>query len=709
MSCPYKDIHVHANFIDGTGVDSPPISIFRPVNMEPHVGSVDGFNTMLEKLRSFIKNIPPNKDDWFFFHSKKFDYYLSLNGYPGGCVFGLIQPREDGDCGVKSLKNNSLIPIRNASEFHSCLKNTGEIVNKTGRTRGQTLKSIHHVNIELAFVLKREYIPVDAREPKKRPTGEVLPLSLSSDNTANHKRKKSAKSSDTSKSKKKKAKGKKFKARSLKISMSAPLLNHESKNDKFEIKATQGIPEKILFYELDNWITDEPLPSLLPGSTQSVSSELSKSDDSSISSVTTPDGDERFKLVFTLGQFCHDIMKMVINEFKEVYDPSKKAIGPSSNLYIKLKLSSNTWTIIENKKSLHTILYDQMEKPKRVDRGGALFISLAFGTALLGSEFSSREDANNYLEDESENGALHFTSEKGAPPKVTRIGEALRNYGNNRANAIDSLVMRLYRTEGCKFHYAFLQEHIPALVQIISGNLASMKDKSPFQKCIEDCTVPSDDDIELHISLKYQNQYRNQVKGNLLPKTDEYPPIDPSMVKAPPTRKAHEERNKKKQRSINLLDDHPVIAALGVNSSALAPTSMMGLFTPPTNRSSFPHFKSYSTPDSFTSNSPPSSKSGKKVGITFKKYDGTAEDESVMVPNHVLGLNMESKMEDLLQHAEIETEFSLGNIQKCRFLIETNDPDNKYFTQRYKFFKDMTVSGLTEIEHVKTPYQIHVK
>lgn len=706
MSCPYKDIHVHAQFINGTGVDSPPVSIFHPVNMEPLIGSVDGFNTMLEKLRSFIKNIPPNKDDWFFFHSKKYDYYLTLNGYPGGCVFGLTQPREDGDRGVKSLKNNSLIPIRNASEFHSCLENTVEIVYKRGRTRGKN--QIDHVNIELAFVLKREYIPAGVRNPKKRPAGEVLPLSLSSDNTANQKQKKNTKSSGTSKSKKKKVKGKKLKARSLKISMSAPLLNHVSKNDKFEIKATQGIPEKTLLYELDDWITDEPLPSLLPGSTQSVSSESSKSDDSSISSVTTPDGDERFNLVFTLGQFRHDIMKMVINEFKEVYDPSKKAIGPSSNLFIKLKLSSNTWTIIENTKSLHTILYDQMEKPKRVDRNGALFICLAFGTALENCEFSSCEDANNYLEDESENGALHFTSDKGAPPKVTRIGEALRKYGNDRANAIDSLVMRLYRTEGCKYHYAFLQDHIPALVQIISGNLASMKDKSPFQKCIDDCTVPSDDDIELHISLKYQNQYRNQVKGNLLPKTDEYPPIDPSMVRAPPTLKAHEERNEKTQRSINLLDDNPVMAALGVNSSALAHASMMGLLTPPTHRTSFPHFnQSYSTPDSFTGNSPPSKKSGKKVGITFKKYDGTAEDESVMVPNHVL--NMESKMEDVLQHAEIVTEFSLGDIQKCRFLIATNDPDNKYFTQRYKFFKEMTVSGLTEIEHVKTPYQILVK
>lgn len=96
----------------------------------------------------------------------------------------------------------------------------------------------------------------------------------------------------------------------------------------------------------------------------------------------------------------------------------------------------------------------------------------------------------------------------------------------------------------------------------------------------------------------------------------------------------------------------------------------------------------------------------KSFSITFKDATPESDNEPVGVMIRK-NLNVDSKMDDVLQDADLENEFGLGNDKDCRYCIEKDVPSNDFI--RYRDFSDMTVAEVIGTDNIKNPYSILVK
>jgi len=454
----------------------------------------------------------------------------------------------------------------------------------------------------------------------------------------------------------------KFKAKSLCISLHAPIETHHRKN-----KTTTGVPSgktnKDVQYDLDRYIL----------------SSLDQDGNASVSSCEDFElfgqRDEEFVETFTLSKFRTDLMIDAVKKFPEEYAPKKKALGKQCKLYFQKLWNSSSWSEIATTDDLIRNLKDQMDTKGRV-RNGILTIKMAFGKAKMGKSFMNQNEIDEYTEEENGEGFLFSQNEIPSSPFERRVGVIMRTDTHTNPTRITELIARLYRTESCKLYYGFLNEHVTSFIRIIAANICVHKDDSVFAKAMKDNAIPSDEELDEFLISILVHRHNNDIIENTPPNRNKYPPTNEDAVITPPFLRDWKKNNDRSNYQVT----NPVASNWGLRPQQL------------------PHSALARHHQQLTEVASP-----KIVGLTFKKHNYDDEISAIINGN----LSQQSTMSEVIEDYSIADDLMIHDLMSSKFLIKKKN--GSFFTLKYDRFALMTVKDFISLANVNDDYMIEIK
>ena len=377
--------------------------------------------------------------------------------------------------------------------------------------------------------------------------------------------------------------------------------------------------------------------------------------------------DECFLTCFRLSRFRSDVMRLAIEKYPKEYALKMKSLGPKCKLYFQKQWNISSWFELANTGDLVRNITEQMEAKGRV-KNNVLTLRVAFGKAKIGDYFESEEEMNEYLDDEDGN-ALEFSQvEMPSSPFARRAGGIMREKNHSNRTSAEELILQLYQTESCKLYHGFLRQHMTSFHRIVTAHIATHKDHSVFKKAINENTIPTDEELDIHLLGVYiQRGHKNDISGGVLPETNSYPPTN-AMIITPPEHCDW----KKKNNSNTVLNE---MRFRDAQFPSLANLQSMQVSTLPS----------------------------KLIGLTFKSFYG--EDETSAIISR--SLTLESSMHDVMDKYDICKDLDISDVENSKFLIKKKN--GSFFTLRYDYFISMTVNKIISISNIDEDYLIVIK
>lgn len=352
-------VKVFATFV---GVNSsccanPPIMIDQPEDLAPAIGSfkLSEYERMKDAIADVVDDV---KFDMFFHHDAKNIYSFDEKPLRKGAIYGLKYKREDGENEGDRVTAARLTAIQSQVQFEKHVREVATTVfkrpsrpsKKTAKMRNniQRQQRVDHYRLELCVVMLKDKFslrkhskqsttqPTTASAP---PASTIITTNMSSSVLSNMEEETEMTPpifNESTVNRKRKARTFfKFKARSLDISLHAPIETRH-KNDSI----TTGVPSGKTIISIDYKLED-----FIIGDSDSSESNppSSKSEDQS---------DEFFSLSFTLPKFRKDLMLLAVKKFPQEYAIDKKALGPKCKLYFKKEWNTSSWSEIASTEDL---------------------------------------------------------------------------------------------------------------------------------------------------------------------------------------------------------------------------------------------------------------------------------------------------------------------------------------------------------------------
>ena len=166
----------------------------------------------------------------------------------------------------------------------------------------------------------------------------------------------------------------------------------------------------------------------------------------------------------------------------------------------------------------------------------------------------------------------------------------------------------------------------------------------------------------------YGQNHRNDLPGGPQPETGKFPPLNESMMIAPPT--LREWKSTQQQQPFNIFGANPVTPSGVFHRAATLPPIQCN----------------------------------ELVGLTFKAEWNDEEEISVMVEGN---LNMESTMEDVMKDGDVNSELGCDENVLFKYLIQKQSGGK--LTLKWNKFKTLTVKRFTEIKSIHEDYIIIIR
>ena len=367
-------------------------------------------------------------------------------------------------------------------------------------------------------------------------------------------------------------------------------------------------------------------------------------------------------------------MVAATQKFASEYSVLKGVLGQHSKVYCQKSWNSSAWMEISDTAMFHRFLLDQMANSKRVSKGKDLSIRLAFGRAKARYEFKDEDEFNSYVDVVDGDAIVFSQNSDGHSPYENKKGTVLREGTWRYPAKIAKLIQFMYTDETTKIFYGFTREHANSFYRIISINLSTNKDASPFLPYLTDKinALPTEEIVDNSILTVYSNYHSSDVYG-ILPQLNKFPPTNEAMCRVPP-----------------LYNDWK--------------SSSSSLVTPIHQRTRNNNFNNIQTSniqftDSNVNNIGDNTENGEITVIRFV-YDN---EEACVIIEPPLTL------ESTLSSVEKDNSFThsyISYLNDCRFIIQTNSGSG--YNMKWTQLRNMKVSTFFRLKNVHDDYTIKI-
>ena len=670
-------VKVRATFVVAKSGSKPLLYVEDPIDLSELFGDIyaNEFDVLKKGIDSIVKESNYNL---FFHNDDSHEYTFDNSQFQHGAVFGRKSPRlEDEGNKVTASK---LCSIRDADQFKAHILNVSDIIYHPSRKSSRKRRKVNFYCADLCVVLCKRNVKRVSFGKKKATTSaaaaaapttttpELVPVPITNIMTNIPDRYDDActvvstitNSANSTSSKRKKPSIFKFPARKLSISLFAPIEQQQRKQTTVTCVPT-GKTIKDIEYDLDTFIFS-PEDIL---------------DEDEVEDVV--DDNERFISLFTLSRFRKDMIMLALEQFPEEYSLKTKILGSKCKLFCRKQFNSCSWSEIMDTNIFHKYLKDQMQTKSRV-KDGMLDVRLSFGRSKSGMEFIDLGELEDYVKED----AIHFEkNEEPTSPFVRKIGAIKRDdHWKNPARVME-LINDLFRDEGCKLHYGFLQEHGLSFCRIVNADISVNKDASIFLKAMSDPIAHklSNEQIDKHLLYVYMKSHLNDVDGSILPETNKFPPTNETMMKLPPTL-----RDWKKSQNQGCDYLNPVMQMHGLRPA------QMPFLTKPSNDLSLDTRTAVDDDDI--------------IVIKFIREDNPMDDVSVYIDTP---LSKQSTFAEVIEEGDVceELDIALFNDDKIKAAIKRKDCSD--FTIRFGKLKKMKVNTFIKTKNLHDDCVIEFK
>lgn len=219
-------------------------------------------------------------------------------------------------------------------------------------------------------------------------------------------------------------------------------------------------------------------------------------------------------------------MAEAVNNVESKYGIEKKVLSKHSKLYCQKTWNTSVWMEIPNTATFHRFFNESTKE---------LSVRLTFRSAKSGFEFMEEDKFEEYV-DVVEGDAIVFSQNlDGQSPYENKMGTVLREGTWQNLGKIAELIQLMYTDEDGKLFYGFTKQHANSFYRIISINLSTNKDASPFLPYLTNKvdTPPAEEEIDKCILTVYNNYHSSDLFG-IQPQLNKFPPTNESMCRIPP-------------------------------------------------------------------------------------------------------------------------------------------------------------------------------